>query len=444
MNRMDAGLPSWDDDEISQAFDEEFVRKMDGRLKSNNTTEKLSNNNNHNNTNRNNIQDVLSSTSKQINSSIDGNLSKRGPGGQNSQQIGGIYYHDQQNSSPLQPRQNLSEVKNFASNYNNHPNHAISPIRFNINQGGEDDRERNKGYQENREKSNYGYRGNNNNNNYHHGPQGHGNYKDQNTNNEKDEVIFANREYLLHSTSKVNSIIQAIKLVSNHIEKEGEIDKQILSNLISTIDGNNRNLFDSNVIRSSLNIGGILPKEAYNLDECHQEMNETVKNVLKVATECITNRKATYFNQIKKMREVTNMSIRNAIQSERSESSLVISRLRETLYSEKEATCNKLVIENEKLRSDVKSLQDELRKYGEGGEIEIRYQQKLIAQKEMYEQDKIVKENMEKSERDRIREESAHILENSSLNYKLQMDTQQVINIYLIIYNYFFNIVNKY
>lgn len=88
----------------------------------------------------------------------------------------------------------------------------------------------------------------------------------------------------------------------------------------------------------------VLPKEAELLSNSNSELQRAAWACVKAVSECFDCRKTMYLTQLKKVREQSNMATRNAVQHERSEAAIKLSRLQEALDTQR--------------RTEVRTLQD--------------------------------------------------------------------------------------
>ena len=79
----------------------------------------------------------------------------------------------------------------------------------------------------------------------------------------------------------------------------------------------------------------------------------------------MNHKKAIYLDQLKKMREVSNIAIRNAIQTERFESASILSKTNEKLDKEKNDACSLLQHNWNTADTHNKLLQSEIQKLHE-------------------------------------------------------------------------------
>ena len=84
----------------------------------------------------------------------------------------------------------------------------------------------------------------------------------------------------------------------------------------------------------------------------------------------MNHKKVIYLDQLKKMREVSNTAIRNAIQTERFEASSSLSLIRESLQKERNDACSLLQhnlntsdTHNKLLQSEIQKLHEHIRYY---------------------------------------------------------------------------------
>lgn len=103
------------------------------------------------------------------------------------------------------------------------------------------------------------------------------------------------------------------------------------------------------------------------LDTCSSELRAAAQACIKAVVECFDSRKTIYLTQLKKIRETSNMATRNAVQHERSEASIFINRLRESL----EAQRRQEVSDAQARVSDLDTLVAQLRATIEANRAEI-------------------------------------------------------------------------
>lgn len=103
------------------------------------------------------------------------------------------------------------------------------------------------------------------------------------------------------------------------------------------------------------------------LDTCSTELRAAAQACIKAVVECFDSRKTIYLTQLKKIRETSNMATRNAVQHERSEASIFINRLKESL----EAQRRKEVSDSNAKVTELESLVAQLRHTIEFNRAEI-------------------------------------------------------------------------
>lgn len=79
----------------------------------------------------------------------------------------------------------------------------------------------------------------------------------------------------------------------------------------------------------------VMPKEAELLSNSSNELQRAAWACIKAVSECFDCRKTMYLTQLKKIREQSNMATRNAVQHERSEAAIKLSRLQEALDTQR-------------------------------------------------------------------------------------------------------------
>ncbi|KAJ1407845.1 hypothetical protein B484DRAFT_403707, partial [Ochromonadaceae sp. CCMP2298] len=108
------------------------------------------------------------------------------------------------------------------------------------------------------------------------------------------------------------------KAVADYLSK-------VASSLASSISNNNSNN-NSNRDRDRSRLH--LPQEALLLNTCSAELASSAVQCTEAFSQCLQSRKTVYLTQLRKIREISNMATRNAVQHERSEAGAHLSRLK--------------------------------------------------------------------------------------------------------------------
>jgi hypothetical protein len=176
-----------------------------------------------------------------------------------------------------------------------------------------------------------------------------------------------------------------------------------------------------------------VPKEAHILKLQEMELEDGIKSMIKSIAECFDTRKTTYAAQLRKMREISNMSTRQAIQNERVESTSAMSRLKQQYeeYNERESSDLRQKLDaakyaNELLEAKIQALSEHI---GHLEEINANnredIQREVAAAKaklaEEYEFEKTRQAKLMMAEHQRIRDEAAVHIEATTTHLKVSL-----------------------
>ena len=104
----------------------------------------------------------------------------------------------------------------------------------------------------------------------------------------------------------------------------------------------------------------VLPKEAELLSTSNNELQRAAWACIKAVSECFDCRKTMYLTQLKKVREQSNMATRNAVQHERSDAAIKLSRLQEALETQRRTEVRTLEDTVAELQTTVANLKNSL------------------------------------------------------------------------------------
>ena len=150
----------------------------------------------------------------------------------------------------------------------------------------------------------------------------------------------------------MNTLIGVLDSINKSIVNNGAIDQNaIYSPSGFAING----ILPPNVAISISNASktSSLTKEGNTFDDTLSNLELYILNTLKNVNECMNSRMEMYLNQSKKMRELSNVAIRNTVLAEKQENQRIIQRLKNDHNSDKE----KLLKLNSDLISEAKFLQ---------------------------------------------------------------------------------------
>ena len=143
-----------------------------------------------------------------------------------------------------------------------------------------------------------------------------------------------------------------------------------------------------------------LPKEALILHNNSIELYNIINICMKIISDCFTSKKSIYLSQLKKIRETTNIAIRNAVQYERSESIQYINNLKENLLNKNLNDNNKyneiiLNLENKikNLENIIENLNNENKKLIELDKERIQLQNQAVLTAIEQNNNNLIKEN---------------------------------------------------
>jgi hypothetical protein len=185
--------------------------------------------------------------------------------------------------------------------------------------------------------------------------------------------MFIAREFMLHLADSTRAMIIALKRLEDYVDKEGEFDSNRVSYIVSdqSLLGMLDPIENSNVSR--------LPKEALTLASATKDLAATLRSMCLATADCYGSRKMAYSNQVRKMKEISNVAIRNALQNERAESTFQLTKLRDVYQSDKiaiEERLNRKIADHER---NTARLEEELATLQQS-ETQLRAQTENIAE----------------------------------------------------------------
>ncbi len=174
-----------------------------------------------------------------------------------------------------------------------------------------------------------------------------------NSRNVVDDVSLNYRELVLYNVKRINALIPLLDNINKSIVNNGVIDQNsIYSPSGFVING----VLPPNVatgINTPSN-NTTLTKEGNTFDDTLSTLELYILNTMKNAHECMNSRMEMYLTQSKKMRELSNVAIRNTVLAEKQEAQRIIQRLKHDHNIEKE----KLSKQNNDLINESKLLQN--------------------------------------------------------------------------------------
>jgi len=174
-----------------------------------------------------------------------------------------------------------------------------------------------------------------------------------NSRNVVDDVSLNYRELVLYNVKRINALIPLLDNINKSIVNNGVIDQNsIYSPSGFVING----VLPPNVatgINTPSN-NTTLTKEGNTFDDTLSTLELYIFNTIKNAHECMNSRMEMYLTQSKKMRELSNVAIRNTVLAEKQEAQRIIQRLKHDHNIEKE----KLSKQNNDLINESKLLQN--------------------------------------------------------------------------------------
>lgn len=174
----------------------------------------------------------------------------------------------------------------------------------------------------------------------------------ENSRNAVDDTLLNYRELVLYNVKRISALIGVLDSINKSIVNNGAIDQNALNSpsgfLINGILPPNVAISISNSSKTSS-----LTNEGNTFDDTLSNLELYILNTLKNVNECMNSRMEMFLTQSKKMRELSNIAIRNTVLAEKQENQRIIQRLKHDHHSEKE----KLTTQNSDLVSEVKLLQ---------------------------------------------------------------------------------------
>ena len=181
---------------------------------------------------------------------------------------------------------------------------------------------------------------------------------------------------------------------------------------------------ESNPFRSKYSFAASIavPREVQMLDTCSSELRTAAQACINAVVECFDSRKTIYLTQLKKIRETSNMATRNAVQHERSEASIFINRLKESL----EAQRRKEVSDAQSRVTELDTLVVQLRATIEANRAEIE-RLSLLDQNRLALQQTAVAEAIRQT-REETKQERTTLQENAAAEHRrMQAEMQSTV-----------------
>lgn len=210
-----------------------------------------------------------------------------------------------------------------------------------------------------------------------------------------EDNLFTTREYLLLKIDKIKSLTSTMSTIDTHITDKGGLSLEFIDKKLMAY-SNHQQAFNNTIEKIPC-----LLKEVTMMDKTYKELEIAAIQLLKSVGKCMETRMSTYLTQIKNMREVSNMSIRNAVQNEKFELNNVMKSLKEKIVEERKnfiSTIETLQYDNNSLSSQVSQLQMHIDDtYNSEKDIFLREKERYVEE---------------------CREENEAILSNACIEYK--------------------------
>ena len=149
---------------------------------------------------------------------------------------------------------------------------------------------------------------------------------------DRDNEIFACREFMLSAAERTKFLSELTHRIEEHVNAECNLEAASLKQLLATA------LRYGGSLVSARKLPECLPKEGRIVEDHNNELDASLRSMLRAIAECMGNRNATYLAQLKKCRELSNAATRNAVQAERAQSHVSLQRLRAKMDADAEAT----------------------------------------------------------------------------------------------------------
>ena len=171
-------------------------------------------------------------------------------------------------------------------------------------------------------------------------------------------TVFQVREFLLYSIDRIKKVTEIVIDIDETVTSTGDLENGSVVKYLSSLKS-----ITSNTTYTSNGI-----KEINILDSQMNTLLASLSKTLNIISTNNHSKKNMYLSQLKKMRELSNLAIRNALQSERNDMTTTIARVKEQLThekdSEKEVVLNQLYNSEEqikRLKYDIHELQSQLK-----------------------------------------------------------------------------------
>lgn len=238
-------------------------------------------------------------------------------------------------------------------------------------------------------------------------------------------TVFEAREFLLYSIDRIKKVTEIITDIDETITSTGDLEGGSVvkySNSLKSITSTT----------SSFTSDGI--REISILDNQMNTLLVSLSKTLNIISTNNFSKKNMYLSQLKKMRELSNLAIRNALQSERNDMATTITRVKEQLIrekdSEKDVVLNQLYNSEEqikRLKFDIHELQSQLKTIqgqllDKEGEHIKAISEALRLQREQFEKDKESLLALVDKERVLFEKEKEQIAKNHSVDLERVRD----------------------
>jgi vacuolar-type H+-ATPase subunit I/STV1 len=101
-------------------------------------------------------------------------------------------------------------------------------------------------------------------------------------------------------------------------------------------------------------------REVLELLSCVKTLKSGVVTCMMAITECIESRRTIYLTQLRKIRDMSNMAIRNAIQNEKAEANSALTRLRNTLELKNNSALEAALVKMHQLETENLELRERI------------------------------------------------------------------------------------
>jgi hypothetical protein len=136
-------------------------------------------------------------------------------------------------------------------------------------------------------------------------------------------IIFEFRTLFLSSTEQLSVIVNFFQNILQSIDKENDYDHKNISAYLSSLTSLQSTKLNSNIIqeyqRKSPSSSELPLDEIILFDATYQTLSSLIINFFETLSQIIENKKNSYFQQLKKFKELSNQAISNMLSYERSE-----------------------------------------------------------------------------------------------------------------------------